>query len=439
MKHHLRPYQSVAIAMILSAGVVVAPPGAGAQSSELGKFLQKLDPLLSHSSSQGYLGVLVADVDNDNASKLKLKDTRGAIITLIDHDAPAGQVGLKLNDVVLEINGQKVDSAEHFGRILKEIPAGRKVNLLISRDGTPQPMFVQLVDRKTMERDVWSKIGNNGSQTGGAPALGILPGTGGGGDAPLPGFHMPFFGSSLNVGAMVEPLTPQMADYLGVMSGIMIKEVARKSEAAAAGLKEHDVIVKVGNDAISTTADWDRAIRANQGKSVLVTILRDRKQQTVNLQVDSKHKSEVDFHEFLPGLLPDGPSPLLTELAEAQDFKFENLNSADFKIDQKQIDELKRQVEEFRKNFKAENLKFNPDDFKFDPKPMNQLKGQIAELQKNFKPEDFKIDQKQFDELKKQMEEFRKTFPRGLQLEKENLDELQKRIQQSFEGLDQQV
>ena len=101
---------------------------------------------------------------------------------------------------------------------------------------------------------------------------------------------MPFFGSSLNVGALVEPLAPQMADYMGVPSGVMVKQVARKSEAAAAGLKAHDVIVRVGADAINTTADWDRALRANQGKPVQVSLLRDRKQQTVNLQVDSKHK-----------------------------------------------------------------------------------------------------------------------------------------------------
>ena len=41
---------------------------------------------------------------------------------------------------------------------------------------------------------------------------------------------MPFFGSSLNVGAMVEPLTPQTADFLGIQSGILVRQVARKSE-----------------------------------------------------------------------------------------------------------------------------------------------------------------------------------------------------------------
>jgi S1-C subfamily serine protease len=112
---------------------------------------------------------------------------------------------------------------------------------------------------------------------------------------------MPFFGSSLKVGALVEPLTSQMAEYLGVPSGLMVKQVARKSEAEAAGLKAFDVILKVGPDAISTVADWDRSLRSNQGKPVQVTVLRDRKQQILTLQVDSKHHGMIEFEGVFPG------------------------------------------------------------------------------------------------------------------------------------------
>ena len=51
----------------------------------------------------------------------------------------------------------------------------------------------------------------------------------------------------------------------------MVKQVARKSQAAAAGMKAFDVIVKVGAENIATVSDWDRAMRANQGKTVAVT------------------------------------------------------------------------------------------------------------------------------------------------------------------------
>jgi serine protease Do len=419
MKDLLRPFQLIALGVVLlGAGVMVATPAASAQSTQISQILERVDPLLSHSSSQGYLGVMISDVDSDSASKLKLKEVRGAQITLIDHDAPAGQIGLRVNDVILEMNGQRVEGADQLSRMLREIPAGRKISLLISRDGGQQTVEVQLCDRKTMEQDVWKNLGNHSDPAGPTAAKGFS----GSGDVGTPGFHMPF-GSSLNVGAMVEPLTSQMADYLGVPSGIMVKQVAHKSEAAAAGLKAFDVILKVGNEPIATTADWDRALRANEGKPVQVIILRDRKQQTVSLQVDSKHKSEVDYCEIFPGLLPDGPCPLSAELNGAfgqewaddmaaaaetwhqdMDLFRQEFNPDAFKIDQKQIEEMKRQMEQFRKDF-------NPDAFKIDPRQIEEMKKQMEQFHQNFNPDAFKIDQKQIEEMKKQMEEFRKSMP----------------------------
>jgi S1-C subfamily serine protease len=60
------------------------------------------------------------------------------------------------------------------------------------------------------------------------------------------------------------------------------------------------VIIKVGTDSINTSADWDRDLRSNRGKPVQVTILRDRKQQTLTLQVDSKHRSAVSAPAAVP-------------------------------------------------------------------------------------------------------------------------------------------
>ncbi|MGD0802192.1 MAG: PDZ domain-containing protein [Terracidiphilus sp.] len=292
MKHFVRLVWSFGVVVLLAA---IAPASAPAQGRGIIDIIQEPSVLL-HSSSQGYLGVDLADVDQEKAQALKLKEVRGAVITLIDHDAPAGQIGLKVNDVVVKLNGQAVEGAEQLRRMLREIPAGRKVSLEISRDGNLQTLAVQLADRKTMEQDVWNKLGNGGDIFAPGPGMGILTD----GDTPLTsGFHMPFFGSSLNVGALVEPLTSQMAEYLGVPSGLMVKQVARKSEADAAGLKAFDVILKVGSDSVTTLGDWERALRSNQGKPVQVTVLREKKQQTLTLQVDSKRHSEL----LLPLLL----------------------------------------------------------------------------------------------------------------------------------------
>ena len=197
MNHFMRPYIHLGVAALAGMMLAATTSGAGAQSMRISQIINEPNPLAVHSGSQGYLGVLVTDVDNDSASKLKLKDVRGAVITLIDHDAPAAQAGLRVNDVVLELNGQAVEGAEQFGRMMREIPPGRKVSLVISRDGATQTIAVELADRKKMESDVWNKLGSNTDVSTPAPGMGILGGSGSGGDAPASGgFHMPFIGSS---------------------------------------------------------------------------------------------------------------------------------------------------------------------------------------------------------------------------------------------------
>jgi S1-C subfamily serine protease len=71
----------------------------------------------------------------------------------------------------------------------------------------------------------------------------------------------------------------------------MVKQVTRRSAAEFAGLKAFDVILKVGPDSTPTVSSWERALRANQGKPVQVTILRDKQQQALTLDVSSnKHR-----------------------------------------------------------------------------------------------------------------------------------------------------
>ena len=292
MKYLLGPMRKIGIgfgcASLAVAGLMGSASVAQAQVGSIIELVQDPSPLLGHSGggSQGYLGVGLSDVDQENAQALKLKDVHGAVITLIDHDAPAGQIPLKINDVVLQLNGQNVEGAEQLRRMLREIPAGRKVSLEISRDGDVQTLTVELADRRKIEAEAWQRFNSGGPVFSQAAGMGILPG---GGDVELPGgLHTPFFGSTLNVGALVEPLTTQLAQYMGVTSGVMVKQVAKKSEAAAAGLKAFDVILRVGTEPVTNLAGWDRALRSNEGKPVQVTVLRDRKQQTVTLQVDSK-------------------------------------------------------------------------------------------------------------------------------------------------------
>jgi serine protease Do len=452
MNRFMRPYIQAGVAL-LGAAITIAPVVVHAQATRISQIIEEPNPLLLHSGSQGYLGVLVGDVDNDSANKLKLKDIRGAVITLIDHDAPAAQVGLRVNDVLLEVNGQAVESAEAFGRMMREIPPGRKVTMVISRDGVTQTINVQLADRKKLDTDIWNKLNSGSDINSPVEGLGIL-GTGGAGDAPLPGgFHIPFVGSStLKVGAMVEPLTAQMAEYLGVQNGLMVKQVVRKSEAAAAGMKSFDVILKVGAENIATVSDWERSMRANQGKAVQITILRDKKQQSLTLQVDSKKKGELDIEEIFPDSncplmafadpdvmldlqqnlagddsaaqsMRDQAEALKDQLGQWQD----QSGNYHFEITPQQAEEFRKQAEQFRDAFKDRN-------FGVDQKQLDQWKQQMQEFGKNFDSDAFKFDQQQMDQFKQDMDKFRQDFKsQDFKFDQKLLDQLHQMQSPTFD------
>src|SRR5947209_19640484 len=74
-----------------------------------------------------WLGVEAREVTPENAKDLKLPAERGVLIGAVTPDSPAAKAGLKEKDVITEVNGQRVEGAAQFRRIVREIPAGRAV------------------------------------------------------------------------------------------------------------------------------------------------------------------------------------------------------------------------------------------------------------------------------------------------------------------------
>src|SRR5260370_32427620 len=74
-----------------------------------------------------WLGVETHEVTSDKSKELKLSADRGVVLGKIVPDSPAAKAGLKENDVGTEINGQRVEGAAQFRRMIHGIPAGRSL------------------------------------------------------------------------------------------------------------------------------------------------------------------------------------------------------------------------------------------------------------------------------------------------------------------------
>ncbi|HJM96258.1 MAG TPA: trypsin-like peptidase domain-containing protein, partial [Candidatus Marinimicrobia bacterium] len=68
--------------------------------------------------TRGWLGVSIQDVDEGMAKALKLRDRNGAIISQVMKDSPAEDAGVKEQDVIIEVDGEKVNDSSNLKNLI---------------------------------------------------------------------------------------------------------------------------------------------------------------------------------------------------------------------------------------------------------------------------------------------------------------------------------
>jgi serine protease Do len=221
-----------------------------------------------------YLGVDTRDVTADRLAPLHLKEEHGVEVTMVDQDAPAGKSGIKEHDVILSVNGTPVESVEQLRRMIHEIPPGRVVTLGVARNGQPLTLKAQLSDRKS---NFSSSMGPKDFHFEMPPMPNLQ-------DMDLP-VSVVVVHSSMRSGLMVENLTPQLGEFFGAKGGkgILIRSVEKGSRGEKAGFRAGDVIVRVNEQEVSDSGDFAHVLRSRKADKASVTIVRDKKEQTLTL------------------------------------------------------------------------------------------------------------------------------------------------------------
>jgi serine protease Do len=229
-----------------------------------------------------YLGVGGQDLSSDRAKALKLKEERGAEVTVVYPDSAADKAGLKDGDVVLEFNGQKVEGWEHLKRLVRETPIHREVKINVWRNGAAQTVTATIGGHKEVQVDFGSGMVvipqmNLPAMPPNAP----MP--------PMPQLDLPQFRAMMgtpSLGIMGEALgqESQLAEFFGVKEGVLVRSVSKNSAAEKAGLKAGDVITKIDDTTVSTTPQINSALRAARTKgTVNVTVVRNKKDVVLNV------------------------------------------------------------------------------------------------------------------------------------------------------------
>lgn len=201
---------------------------------------QVYEQIIQHGSVvRGYLGVRIQPLTQDLADKFGLTDHHGILVGEVQKGTPGEKAGLKQADVIVELDGKKIEEAAAFRNAIAMKTPGSKVNLTVVRDGqriTVPATLDKLPETASVVAESAAKPANSW-------------------------------------GFSVQTLTPDLAKKFGYSqdAGVVITEVTPNSPAAEAGLEPGMLIQQVNRRTVHSADEFNEAMQQD-AKSMLLLV-----------------------------------------------------------------------------------------------------------------------------------------------------------------------
>jgi serine protease Do len=201
---------------------------------------------------RGMLGINIQSLDKEMAESLGLKDTKGALVANVSKGSAAEKAGIKRDDVVTAINGEKVEDSNILRNKVAAAKPGSEVKITIIRDGKEQEITAKLDELNTDKAKADSPHNDGEKPIGKSESNGKL-------------------------GLDLEPLTPAIAKQLRLsadVKGLVVTDVDPEGAAAEKGIEQGDVIIGINGAEVATLDDVKTALDKSAGKAVRLLINR---------------------------------------------------------------------------------------------------------------------------------------------------------------------
>jgi serine protease Do len=97
--------------------------------------------------SRGFLGIALQPLSEELAKAFKIENNAGALVAQVTPKSPAEKAGVLEGDVVVSVNGQKVEGPRELQLVVAAIAPGTKVEVKLIRDGKDKTVSVELGER----------------------------------------------------------------------------------------------------------------------------------------------------------------------------------------------------------------------------------------------------------------------------------------------------
>jgi Do/DeqQ family serine protease len=198
---------------------------------------------------RGMLGVTIQGIDYDLASSLSLPSPRGAIVTSVAAGGPAEKAGIKRGDVITAINNHAVADNNVARNEIAKLAPNSSATVTLVRNGREQTVPVTLAELPDRQQPDSEDTSSDNTPSNGNERFGLT----------------------------LQPLTAGAAQRFGLDAddqGLLVTRVDPSSDAAAAGIRQGDLIQEVNRQPVKTFAEFGNALRQSGSRPALVLIKR---------------------------------------------------------------------------------------------------------------------------------------------------------------------
>ncbi len=191
--------------------------------------------------TRGWIGVQIQPVTDEIAESLGLKSTKGALVAQPAKGGPAESAGLKSGDVIIGVDGEKIEGPRELSRKIAAAGPGKTVDITYYRNGAEKNVKLKLgtlPNEKEARADFESE-----------DKAGLLGG----------------------LGLEVTPLSKVRP---GAGEGLFVTDVDPDGAAAQKGLRRGDIILEAGGQGVGDRKDLLAAIEAARKEGRRSVLLR---------------------------------------------------------------------------------------------------------------------------------------------------------------------
>ena len=204
----------------------------------------------------GYMGIGLQQLDRDLAVGRGLDVDHGILVTQVLGDTPARRAGIRQGDVIIEFNGSEVRDENKFRLMVANTPVGRKVPLVVFRDGSEIGLDIEIGQRPEPE------------------ALA----------AAAPSSEGGWLGLSVDEAGKTEYRRQYSID--SDQGGVIVVEVEGGSPAEEAGIREGDVITEVYTQEVENLEDYVAVAKKLKDRKAPIAFLVKRGRSTTYVTVN---------------------------------------------------------------------------------------------------------------------------------------------------------